>query len=427
MAASKQMSVTFRSKVIPIKPVNDEFTLCKCYVQGIGKNRNLSYMSKENVEKYLPTLNYCPVVGHLKEYIDDEGVKHRYIGGHDCVINENWELVDLTVPYGVVINDSFDFEMIEEYGKDVEYLTAMVILWTGRYPELMEAIYSENLYFNESMEINVFQYRPLEGDSTYTELLEWAYSALCLLGKADDKNSEEHTEPCFISSSIIPIEFSKSEFANALNEMKEKISFYLEEFSSEANDNKLEDCSNMINSLKGNLERENDNNKSNNSNLANNEKTSTSESGASDPIKALNYQSLYEELKIAYDLLEKEFSTYQVEHSFLNADFEDLKDFKEKTEKAQRAADENALFSEFEERIGETNEFRDLKENASKFTIRELRRECLCIVGLYAYTNSVPTKTNDTKPYIKFSVESIDSDAHDNEPYGGIMKKYLNK
>ena len=47
----KHTSLKFKAKVTPIEKINDEFTLCKCYVQGVGKNRNFSYMSKENIQR----------------------------------------------------------------------------------------------------------------------------------------------------------------------------------------------------------------------------------------------------------------------------------------------------------------------------------------------------------------------------------------
>ena len=168
---NKYTSITFNAKVKPIKPINPEFDLVKIYVQGVGKNRNGSYMSKENIQKALPALNYCPVVGHLIEYTDNEGNKHRYIGGHDWEITEDWEFRDLTVPYGVVVENSYDWEVINEYGVDVEYLTANAILWTGRYPELQDTLYSEDIWWNQSMEISIPEgkYRPLEEDSNYTE------------------------------------------------------------------------------------------------------------------------------------------------------------------------------------------------------------------------------------------------------------------
>ena len=216
------------SKIQPIKPVNDEFTLCKVYVQGIGKNRNYSYMSRENIERAEPTLHYIPVVGHLLTKYDEDGNEiGKYFGGHDYAMTENWEYKAQTVPFGVVTADPVEFEDVEEYGSTVTYMTATAILWTGRYPELMEAIYSEDCWFAQSMEIMVSQSRPYEEDSNFIEFLDWTYSALCILGKSDDP--EYNTEPCFISSRFVPLTYSmeREKFHTAMSEMRERLAFIL--------------------------------------------------------------------------------------------------------------------------------------------------------------------------------------------------------
>ena len=38
------------AKIEPVKPVNDEFTLTKVYICSPGKNRNMSYISKEELD-----------------------------------------------------------------------------------------------------------------------------------------------------------------------------------------------------------------------------------------------------------------------------------------------------------------------------------------------------------------------------------------
>lgn len=243
----KHASLREYAKVKPLEKLNDEFSLCKVYVQGIGKNRNLSYMSKKNIQKALPSLSYAPVVGHLIPKHDEDGnLVGHYLGGHDMTITEDWQLKPLTVPFGVVMDDSFDFETVEEYGSEIEYVTALAILWTGRYPELEDAIYSEDVWFNQSMEINVDQYRILEEDSNYIELLEWSYSALCLLGLSD--NPEEHTEPCFISSKVIPVEYSfeDNEFKQSMSEFKEKLKSYFAQSPEEGGSEMTEEILNGI-------------------------------------------------------------------------------------------------------------------------------------------------------------------------------------
>jgi hypothetical protein len=61
------------------------------------------------MDKALPTLSYAPVVGHL---IQGEDGKYR-LGSHDMTIDpETWEIVPLTMPVGVVIDDNFTYEVV---------------------------------------------------------------------------------------------------------------------------------------------------------------------------------------------------------------------------------------------------------------------------------------------------------------------------
>ena len=222
---AKRYTVEFNAKITPVKPLNSEFTLCKCYVMALNKNRNLSYIGKDAADAALPTLFNIPVIGHL--YVDNEGKYH--MGGHDLTIVQNaegqLEFKSMCVPYGVVPQqDNIHYEDIEEPNGDVKtYLVADVILWTGRFPELYEAIYSEDIYFGQSMEINVDDHAPLEEDKNYTNILNYTYSALCLLGKSD--NADEHVEPCFPISRVEPYEFSVDDdkFSELMFQLKEEL------------------------------------------------------------------------------------------------------------------------------------------------------------------------------------------------------------
>lgn len=217
--------INFNAKVTPIKPLNDEFTLCRCYVMALEKNRNLTYIGKEAAEAALPTLFNVPVIGHLWE---DEGGNY-HMGGHDMTIeadkNGEWHFKSACIPFGVVPQqDDIHYEDIAEPNGDTHtYLVADVILWTGRYPELKDAIYAENVYFGQSMEINVADYAPLEEDKNYTNILGYSYSALCLLGKSDDP--DYHIEPCFPMASVEPYEFSldDAKFSALMQNMKDDL------------------------------------------------------------------------------------------------------------------------------------------------------------------------------------------------------------
>ena len=128
--------------------------------------------------------------------------------------------------------------------------------------------------------------------------------------------------------------------------------------------------------------------------------------------------------RAGYELMKTEFEQYKSEYTVTNAEFEELKSYKETKIAEERANAETELFAKYEGKIGETNEFKTLKEKASEYTLDALTKECLCIVGMYSMT-SEPTETpKDNKDPLKFSVEQP---VQEDEPYGGLMKKYLGR
>nr|DAJ59187.1 MAG TPA: hypothetical protein [Caudoviricetes sp.] len=220
------------AKIVPVKPVNNEFTLAKVYVCSPGKNRNMSYLSQEELDAAEPTLAYVPVVGHLIEETDEEGnVTGHHFGGHDYTVTDDLQVKMLTVPFGVVTAEAPAAETVTEFGKEKTYVTAYAILWTGRYPELKDAIYSEDTWFGQSMEMNFKNYTILEEDSNYVELHGLSYSALCILGKSDDPS--KHVEPCFPSARIDPVKFDMNaeQFNQLMAEMRQQLSFCFDDAS----------------------------------------------------------------------------------------------------------------------------------------------------------------------------------------------------
>lgn len=218
-------TVCFNAKMIPVKPLNNELSLCKCYVMALGKNRNHSYISQDVADKATPTIYNIPVVGHV--YVDEDGEYH--MGGHDITLVRDEQgrakFKSLCVPFGVVPdnNDIHYEEIIDSNGNKVTYQVANVILWTGRYPELNNAIYNDDIYFGQSMEINVNATEPLSEDRKYTQINDYSYSALCLLGKSDDPDF--NVEPCFPDSRVEPYKFSidTETFGKLMNEFKAEV------------------------------------------------------------------------------------------------------------------------------------------------------------------------------------------------------------
>ena len=221
----EQINLSFSSKLTEFSKLNEQFIKASCYVMALGKNRNGSHFSKEAVVDALDSLYFIPVVAHL---LYDEDNNKWYVGGHDreLMVTENGLMLkDVTVPFGCVIPENTEFvEVEEDNGTQATYLKCSIVIWAGRYPNLMESIYSSDLYWGQSMEIKAKSIRPLPSDKKYRDITEFTFSCLTLLGK--DDNPEYHTEPCFPSACVVPVEYSlgenfKSEFELMKNQLKE--------------------------------------------------------------------------------------------------------------------------------------------------------------------------------------------------------------
>lgn len=423
----KHTSLKFKAKVTPIEKINDEFTLCKCYVQGVGKNRNFSYMSKENIQRCLPTLSYVPVVGHLIDKLDENGnpTGEKYMGGHDYYIDDDWNLKSACVPYGVVKADSFNFETVKEYEDEIEteYLTAEVVLWTGRYPELMEAIYSDDFYFNESMEISVSEYRPYEEDSNYTELTDFTYSALCLLGKADDKTSPEHTEPCFVESKVIPVQYSleKEEFSKVMGELKNELAFYFNKDNTDGKEdevveNEKEEVIETVEEVnEESTEEVVENTTEETPDAEVNEDTNTeseNEEVQEDEtiVEASVEETVEETVEMSeLDSLKAEYEEYKNSHSHTNEEFDELQKYHDDAEFEKIHAERETMLSDEKySALAENEAFAELKKNMDNYSLADLEKEAKVIFADYVSsvgTFSMNDSNKKSTSKIRFSMK----------------------
>ena len=423
----KHTSLKFKAKVTPIEKINDEFTLCKCYVQGVGKNRNFSYMSKENIQRCLPTLSYAPVVGHLIDKLDEDGnpTGEKYMGGHDYYIDDDWNLKSACVPYGVVKADSFDFETVKEYEDEIEteYLTAEVVLWTGRYPELMEAIYSDDFYFNQSMEINVSEFRPYEEDSNYTELTDFTYSALCLLGKSDDKTSPEHTEPCFVESKVIPVQYSleREEFSKVMGELKNELAFYfnkdkIDGKEDEVVENEKEEVIETVEEVnEESTEEVVENTTEETPDAEVNEDTNTeseNEEVQEDEtvVEASVEETVEETVEMSeLDSLKAEYEEYKNSHSHTNEEFDELQKYHDDAEFEKIHAERETMLSDEKYSVLAENEaFAELKKNMDNYSLADLEKEAKVIFADYVSsvgTFSMNDSNKKSTSKIRFSMK----------------------
>ena len=437
----KHTSLKFKAKVTPIEKINDEFTLCKCYVQGVGKNRNFSYMSKENIQRCLPTLSYAPVVGHLIDKLDEDGnpTGEKYMGGHDYYIDDDWNLKSACVPYGVVKADSFDFETVKEYEDEIEteYLTAEVILWTGRYPELMKAIYSDDFYFNQSMEINVSEFRPYEEDSNYTELTDFTYSALCLLGKADDKTSPEHTEPCFVESKVIPVQYSleREDFSKVMGELKNELAFYfnkdkIDGKEDEVVENEKEEVIETVEEVnEESTEEVVENTTEETPDAEVNEDTNTEseneEVQEDETVVETSVEETVEETveMSELDSLKAEYEEYKNSHSHTNEEFDELQKYHDNAEFEKIHAERDAMLSDEKYSVLAENEaFTELKKNMDNYSLADLEKEAKVIFADYVSSVGTFSMNDSNKKFISKIRFSMKKDTGKTKAYSTLFK-----
>lgn len=213
----EHISLPITTRFEKVEQINSEFTRCRCRIMALGKNRNGSHFSRSAVEDAIPTFKNIPVIAYL--YEGDDGNMH--VAGHEMKVikrDGHSQFVTKCVPYGTVPDGEFTFEEVTEAnGTKATYLTADVILWSGKYPEIMDAVYSDDVYYGQSMEIKCLNTEAFKADDRYTDITKFSASALCLLGKSDDP--EYHVEPCFPSSSIMPYSFNE-QFAEMMDEFK---------------------------------------------------------------------------------------------------------------------------------------------------------------------------------------------------------------
>lgn len=201
--------ISSESRLSDFSVLNSEFTRARCRVMYTGRNRNYTDITEEALEKLISRCGYAniPVTAHL--YKGDDG-KWR-VGGHDVDIvlrsDGDIDFVDQTVPFGVIperCNPSFE-DVTEKSGEVKRYFCVDVILWTHRY-NIMDAVKSDELWFNQSMEIKINHCTYDKDD--YCVIDDFSLSALCLLNH-DPYNRENEVEPCFPSASVTKFELYK--------------------------------------------------------------------------------------------------------------------------------------------------------------------------------------------------------------------------
>lgn len=430
---NKKLKLDFEMTIFDVVDLNKSFAAAKCLVCYTGRNRNYSDIGRQKIIDAIPSIKNIPVVGRYDVDKDD-------FGSHDVkVVNkkDGIDIVNATIPFGVVpesANQWFETRIVD--GEEKECFFTDVVLWKRQhgYEHIAKAG-----TISESMEIDVSEYM-IDQDG-YCIIDKFQFEALCLLG--------ESVEPCFENACVqmysneIVSDF-KLQFSEMLREFKElnQSSTTVTDVTMEVDIDKNNGGSTMAEEIKNEVvdevteavveetvdetvedvaeevveETTDETTEEIVDETVEEHKEDTpteevvEEATEETVVEESNedYSVLYSELKEKYDALENEVVS--------------LREYKQTKESEERKCAEDALFADYEETIGETEEFKSLKEKASEFSLDALKKECLCIVGMYSMTNK--TKETNKSDSLKFSLEP---EVSEDEPYGGLMKKYLGK
>lgn len=429
----------FQASISDVKQVNPLFSTCKVRVLYTGKNRNMSIITRDAVEKALPTLKNIPIVGEYSEEIED------YKGHGGKIDLDSYKYVHTTKPYGVV-PESATYEWEEVKGRDGairEYLTINgCYLWTGRYEEAYDVIENGK---GQSMEIEVVDGRWDEAEEAY-RIDNFIFSALCILG--DD------VEPAFEDASIMAYSLDKDsfkqEFSTMLKELKESISKEKEEKSmlkellkkysltvedltekgikfDEISEDELEAKIIEVFEIEENPQPKDDEGKQEGKEekLEDDDKKQESKDDVTpegkdegkDGAEELEsrIKELEEELEQANNSLKEANKTIED----LNKEVESLREFKLGVEKKEHEAKAQEMFNNFQ-----LNEADVEGIDIHAFSLEELEEKCYAILGRKLASKKNFSKSKDEG--IRLPVGNDDKDEQP-KPYGGLIEKYMNK
>lgn len=430
----------FQASITDVKQINPLFSTCKVRTLYTGKNRNMSIISKDAVEKALPTLANIPIVGEFSE-------ENKDFKGHGGAIDlDSYKYIHTTKPYGVV-PESATYEWEQVKGADGSIREYLVIngcyLWTGRYEEAYSVIENGK---GQSMEIEVTDGRWDEEQEAY-QIDNFVFSALCILG--DD------VEPAFEDANITAYsldkdsfkqEFSRmmSELKSSIEETKEvnkmlkdllkKYSTTIEELTakglnfSEISEDELE--TRIVEVLEVTKEKENGDAEleatepeSTKENVENtNEEPEVAESENTEPEVIEPVEPEATEPQVDVTELQDRITQLETELTEKDVELNSLREFKLQVEKAEHENKVQAIFANFQL----TEE--DVKDiNIHEFSVEEIEEKCYAILGRKLATNKKFSLENEGNGTVKIPVVNSKKEEETPSPYGGLFEQYKDK
>ena len=402
--------------------VNEEFLKCTVAVMSAdGQKANGTKFSMDAIEKAIPTLNYCPLIGYFNgEDFTDHGIEL-------VINNEGFNEIVKTVPFGVVIKDSARFvDMPKMNGETEKYLVCDVYMW-ARYKEATTRVMDNKC--NQSMEIFV---NGGEWKEDYYDVTDFTFTGLCILG--------EDVTPAFNLAKIRTSDrFNKDDFKVEYQEMTSALDRFLnfEEEEETVELEKVEETMEQEIVEETIIEEEvteteveetpTENNESYESDEEDEEKSSDEEKeeGEEEKFTLEQVEEIKSEYQKTIDDLKVELVYIQSAFSDLESECEELRTFKSNYEKEQMEIAQNEVFEKYSE-LAQVEGYSAIIENKDKYSIEELERE----LKILAYDNGIiiGKKKNFAKKEstVKIPVGEI-KESIATPHYGGLLDKYINR
>ena len=485
MENAKVMRYETQIQLIPssYQQINKQFALVDILLCYHGRNRNMTSMSKEVIEKALPSLYGIPIVGEY--YTLDDGSKDFGThGGKIIITGDGIKYEQTTKPYGFITKEAVEnaswVSITEKDGHTKhEYLKlCRNVIWKERYEEV-EKILDEN--YGESMEIAIDSYE-YDKDG-YCVIKDFTFSAACILGSHLDGSI---VDPCFESSKIGRL-FEYDKFNQEFNLMLEeyKKSYESDDESSVQNKEKenpqkgekLMDLNRFV-EVFSEIKTETDSNKYRLLNVSDSkvfaldmedykpygfEYAITTEEDTENII--VDFESKIEmSLSATEKITEENFEEFEIK-SFVNSEaekltaehtaileaefnkkidelkvaFDDLsgsynvamkklEEYEAKEEKAKadkHVADVNEVFNRYSEKLGRCSEFLVFKAkcNPSEITVDELNEKLTLMVGKYMMDSQTKKNFSYTPTETKVNKRN---ESKASERYGNLLDAFCN-
>lgn len=407
---------------------DERFTKVKMWLMHLGENFNGSRFSKDAVRKAIPTLAYTPIMGLIKE---EDFLGHEM----DIVLKSDGdiEFKNLTQAYGVVpeFNNAQFEDRVGDDGVTRTYLTVEGLLW-NKWEEAIDVISSKKGKTGQSMEIIVQNFAEPD-ENGVVDITDFQFDGACLLGDA--------VPPAMINSTV---ELAFSDKTDKI--IKEKLAIFAKSFEKGGNDlaeDKKKDEEIIEDTTKKSEDKKVEEKPKETTKKVEKKEPAKKEEDKSKEVKKSeeDVEIKDEEPKKAEDEVVKEETVAEARKE--QAEIEE----KVETPSERIVVGENTY--SIEEAITLIEDYQKLKESLHKDAVDELfekygsklTEEDVEALKVDAYTKEIDevetlifaaigknqfSKMEETKEAV-FSTVSVVTDKEEQDPYNGVLTKYLNK